>query len=321
MRKVSILILFLIILFLSIGIYLDIKNKKVNNITEEISEESTTIQATTTQFTSTPIIIPEIIPTLEISPKIIYQGDPVFIKINASSSPVKLLFNNKVIPIVKYNDQDIAFLGIDFREEKEKHLLRLELSNGEIITDELIVTMEKKEERPVGIPEKLGGNTPEAGKALIDNIVKENASINSTRTELKSLWEKPFVSPLKTLFITDPYGYNRNTTGYTLAHKGTDFRAPEGTEIMSMNDGIVRLSRKYTLSGNTILIDHGLGISTIYMHLSKLMIKEGDTVKAGQLIGLSGQTGYVNGAHLHLAVKLHGVSIDPEKFMKFFNIL
>jgi murein DD-endopeptidase MepM/ murein hydrolase activator NlpD len=107
----------------------------------------------------------------------------------------------------------------------------------------------------------------------------------------------------------------------SIAHKGTDFRATEGTEVMSINKGIVRLAKEFPVSGNTIVIDHGLGLSSIYMHLSKIQVKENDIVEAGQIIGLSGQTGNVLGAHLHLSIKIGGISIDPIKFLKIFDVI
>jgi murein DD-endopeptidase MepM/ murein hydrolase activator NlpD len=64
-----------------------------------------------------------------------------------------------------------------------------------------------------------------------------------------------------------------------------------------------------------------LGINTLYLHLSEFKVSEGDKVKRGQLIGLSGDTGYAVGAHLHLSIKINGISIDPEKFMDFFDMI
>jgi murein DD-endopeptidase MepM/ murein hydrolase activator NlpD len=262
------------------------------------------------------------IPILEISPTIIYPGDPIFIEIIASSTPSKILFDNMEIKVSKYNNSYIGLVGIDLHEEKKKHEIKLELVNGIKINKSVTITMRTKEEKPLGIPDNLGGNTPEAGVNLLNNISKENSSINNIKLDPISFWQNSkFGPPLKTLFITDKYGYSRNTAGYSIAHKGTDFRAQEGTEVMAINKGTVRISRLYTLSGNTVVIDHGAGLVSIYMHLSKLNVKEGEEVEVGQIIGLSGKTGYALGAHLHLGIKINGVSIDPERFLRYFNVL
>ncbi len=262
------------------------------------------------------------LPILQLYPETIYQGDPIFIIINASSTPKSVLFDKKEIKISKYNDSYIGLVGIDLHEVKKDHQINLELMNGIKIDKSIVLVMRMKEEKPLGIPDSLGGNTKKAGESLLSNITKENASINNIKLDPKSFWQNSkFNPPLKTLFITDNYGYSRNTVGYSIAHKGTDFRAPEGTEVMVINKGIVRISRLYTLSGNTIVIDHGSGLVSIYMHLSKLNVKEGDIVESGQVIGLSGKTGYVLGPHLHLAIKINGISIDPAKFLTYFDML
>ncbi len=287
------LLLTLLITLLIKAIYLDIKSQKIITL-----------------------------PILELYPEIVYPGDPIFIKINASSTPKSVLFNKKEIKISKYNNSYIGLVGIDLREEKREHQINLELTNGIKINKDISLAIKPKEEKPLGIPDNLGGNTKKAGENLLNNISKENASINNIKLDPKPFWQNSkFSSPLKTLFITDEYGYSRNTVGYSIAHKGTDFRAVEGTEVMAINKGVVKISRLYTLSGNTIVIDHGSGLVSIYMHLSKLNVKEGDSVESGQIIGLSGKTGYVLGAHLHLAIKINGISIDPAKFLKYFNVL
>lgn len=109
-----------------------------------------------------------------------------------------------------------------------------------------------------------------------------------------------------------------DTGKYVLPHLGDDLKAGIGTKVFAMNKGVVRLSRTYRAYGKAVLIDHGLGLQTIYLHLSKIYVKEGATVARGQVIGLSGNTGYVTGPHLHLSVRLNGVSIDPVKFMNLF---
>jgi murein DD-endopeptidase MepM/ murein hydrolase activator NlpD len=86
-----------------------------------------------------------------------------------------------------------------------------------------------------------------------------------------------------------------------------------------MNRGIVRIVKKSKIYGNMVVIDHGLGLMTFYMHLSKSQVKVGQIVEQGKIIGLSGQTGYSLGPHLHLTVRLNNTSIDPVKFMDFFT--
>ena len=259
-------------------------------------------------------------PIVSISPESIIQGDPVMVTIAATSSPTKILFDNKNIPVFIYNGKARGLIAIDIYEKTGAHKVQVMFLNGTKITENITVFEREKIEEPLGIPESLGGNTIAAGKGLISNLTKENAIINNLRTGVKVYWTKSFRAPLNSFIITDTYGYNRKTGEYTIPHKGTDFHADVGTKVYAMNRGVVRISKTFTVYGKTIVLDHGLGLQTLYMHLSKIYVNEGELVQAGQLIGLSGNTGYAEGAHLHLSVKINGVSIDPEVFFGFFGV-
>lgn len=252
-----------------------------------------------------------------ISPDFIIQGDPVMITID---TPIKrITFDGTVVPTFLYNKQTRGLVPINLTKKPGNYTFKIELVDGGIIEKTITVRERKKIEAPLGIPEKLGGDTPASQKNLVNNLSKENASLENIKTEAKAFWTKPFKFPLKEQIITDPYGYNRKTGSYTITHKGTDFRAKEGTKVMAMNHGVVRQAKTYTIYGKTIVVDHGLGLQTFYMHLSKINVKVGDTVKPGQVIGLAGKTGYAESPHLHLTVRINGISIDPMRFMEFFK--
>ncbi len=259
-------------------------------------------------------------PIVTIYPETIYPGDPIFITINASSSIKSILYDEKVLKIFNYNNYQNSIIPTDFYEKDLKHKVSVSLNNGMKIEKDIILLNREKVSKPLGIPEKLGGNTQTAGKALVNNLSNENSILNNIKSEAKILWVKPFIKPLDNMFVTDGYGYNRDTVGYSIVHKGTDFRASVGTPVYAMNDGIVKIKRNFTTYGNTIVIDHGDGLITLYMHLDKMNVNQGDYVKAHDIIGLSGQTGYASAPHLHISIKINGISIDPYIFMKFFGI-
>jgi murein DD-endopeptidase MepM/ murein hydrolase activator NlpD len=194
------------------------------------------------------------------------------------------------------------------------------LSDGRVIQENVEVGKRQIATAPLGIPDTLGGNTPQAEKELVDSLIKEGELINSIPSSDTRYWEGKFIYPLKgEIIVTDPYGYSRQTVGTTLSHKGTDFRAATGTPVYAMNSGVVRYTGYLRNYGNTIVLDHGLGLQTIYMHLSSIGVVNGQSVEQGEYIGKSGDTGYVLGPHLHLSVKIDHVSIDPIKFMKLFG--
>jgi murein DD-endopeptidase MepM/ murein hydrolase activator NlpD len=128
-------------------------------------------------------------------------------------------------------------------------------------------------------------------------------------------WSGSFVVPVKTE-VSESYGTSRTFNGKLASvHRGTDFRAPSGTAVHAANAGEVVLARDLYYEGNCVVINHGLGFMTIYMHLSKFEVEEGDKVGKGQVIALSGGTGRVTGPHLHLAVRWSGEYLDPLKLL------
>jgi len=94
-------------------------------------------------------------------------------------------------------------------------------------------------------------------------------------------------------------------------HSGADFMSPTGTPVHAPNGGRVMLARELYFSGNTVVIDHGLGVFSLLAHLSAIDVHEGGTVAADQIVGRVGATGRVTGAHLHWAVRVGGARVDP----------
>jgi murein DD-endopeptidase MepM/ murein hydrolase activator NlpD len=130
------------------------------------------------------------------------------------------------------------------------------------------------------------------------------------------LWSGNFRAPIHSP-PTDSFGTRRIFNGQLASvHEGMDFRAATGTPVHAGNSGVVVLARPLYYEGNCVVIDHGLGLFTISMHLSRIDVHEGDRVTAGQLIGLSGATGRVTGPHLHWAVRLQNAYLDPAKMLR-----
>ncbi len=152
----------------------------------------------------------------------------------------------------------------------------------------------------------------------ISQEYNEAMRIYNTKTRVNYL-TSPFVMPMKS-HITSAFGkartYNGSLKGY---HSGTDFRAAVGTKIHAVNDGVVALVAKRFYSGGTVLLDHGNAIYTCYFHMSQMGVRVGEKIKKGDLLGLSGATGRVTGPHLHFAVRVGGVQVDPMAFLELIN--
>jgi murein DD-endopeptidase MepM/ murein hydrolase activator NlpD len=129
-------------------------------------------------------------------------------------------------------------------------------------------------------------------------------------------WSGDFAAPV-TSTVSETFGTRRTFNGKLASiHRGVDYRAPTGTPVRASNSGEVILARGLFYEGNCVVIDHGQGFMTIYMHLSKLNVTEGDKVRKGQEVGLSGSTGRVTGPHLHMAARWEGAYVDPLKLLK-----
>ena len=135
----------------------------------------------------------------------------------------------------------------------------------------------------------------------------------------RPLFVKGFALPLNSK-VTSIYGSKRVFNNSKVSqHLGTDFRAMVGTPIKSSNAGKVVLARDLFFTGNTVIVDHGLGIFTVYGHLSKINVHEGEKVIPFSLLGLAGATGRVSGPHLHWGVKVNGNWIEGSSLVEATN--
>jgi murein DD-endopeptidase MepM/ murein hydrolase activator NlpD len=133
---------------------------------------------------------------------------------------------------------------------------------------------------------------------------------------LDPLWSGAFVAPLDAT-ITETFGVRRVFNGAVRSeHKGLDFRAVPGTELKAANRGKVLLARDLFFEGNCVVLDHGQGLLTLYMHLSRIAVHEGEIVESGQVLGETGATGRVTGPHLHMSALWQGIAVDPQSLMQ-----
>jgi murein DD-endopeptidase MepM/ murein hydrolase activator NlpD len=147
-----------------------------------------------------------------------------------------------------------------------------------------------------------------AERALKDKVFASSAP--------EPLWSGDFRAPVHAA-PTDSFGTRRTFNGKLASiHQGMDFRAATGTPVHAGNSGVVVLAQPLYYEGNCVVIDHGLGLFTVSMHLSRIDVHEGDHVATGQLLGLSGATGRVTGPHLHWAVRWQNAYLDPAKLLR-----
>lgn len=149
-----------------------------------------------------------------------------------------------------------------------------------------------------------------------DNIYLDTKLNESDKKNI--LASVPSASPLEKVFITSKFGYRLHPIFNTnKMHTGVDLRALVGTKIYSTADGIVLTSKKEDLGGYGKMVEivHNYGFQTLFGHMSEVYVEEGDIVKKGTLIGLSGNTGSSNGPHLHYEIKYLKKYLDSQDFL------
>jgi murein DD-endopeptidase MepM/ murein hydrolase activator NlpD len=152
----------------------------------------------------------------------------------------------------------------------------------------------------------------------LNRIYKEKGVIRSALSLLtqKRYWSGEFVFPVQGKVLSE-FGLRRFMNGKPRSpHRGVDFRAGEGTPIKACNAGEVVLTGRFFFGGNTVVLDHGQGILSLYMHLSEISVNQGEMVDKGAVIGLAGSTGRATGPHLHFALSAWGSMVNPLSLLK-----
>ncbi len=198
--------------------------------------------------------------------------------------------------------------------------LRAELKriNGTLATlglgeSELVKNANKYSNQLVGAafnPLEIDKELDEKYQKLADDITLWNG-LNKLRRVL------PMGAPIKNVRITSKYGKRNDPfTGAPKQHRGIDFAGKIGTELLAVAPGRVISAGERVGYGTTVEIDHGLGFTTLYAHLSKITVSRGDWVRPGTIVGLGGSSGRSTGPHLHYEIRYKGNPFDPEKFVK-----
>lgn len=222
---------------------------------------------------------------------------------------------------VEFESQDngrswITIAGTGFATTKGQYPLTLEGKSATGLpvsfVQKIRVAIEKRKviaaPKPLTVEGKFTSPDPETLKRI--DLEKAAKTAAYSETSPHALWSGPFQQPLDSV-ITETFGVRRMFNGQLLSeHHGVDFRAAPGTPVLAANSGTVVLARELFYEGNCVILDHGQGLFTIYMHFAKFAVHEGDTVKRGEVLGESGATGRVTGPHLHVSVLWRGVALD-----------
>lgn len=202
-----------------------------------------------------------------------------------------------------------ALVGIALTTEPGTHTLSVGTDSGSSKINFEVKEFKYEEQRIVIKDDRKVNPAP----LDMERIKKENVRIAAVKAyRHDTLLIDGFQMPLAGI-LTSPFGLRRFFNDQPRRpHGGIDIAAATGTPIHAPADGLVVDTGDYFFNGNTIFLEHGLGLQTFYAHLSKIHVKTGDKVSTGDLLGEVGETGRVTGPHLHWSVGLNGAWIDPD---------
>jgi murein DD-endopeptidase MepM/ murein hydrolase activator NlpD len=246
------------------------------------------------------------------SPVHLQSGSPVLFKVELDkpTSTLQGKWLDHAITFTKAAQGNTwyALAGIGVQREPGTYALELTAGQDHHVTRQVVVSPAHYRTSTLHVEEKYAAPDAEILKRVAAEKVIKDAAFAHQAAE--PLWKGNFRSPVP-FTPTDSFGTRRMFNGELASiHRGTDFHAPSGTPVLAANDGVVIIAQGMFYEGNLVVIDHGLGLSTEYMHLSKIEVTAGEHVHKGQRLGLSGATGRVTGPHLHLGVRWQGMYVD-----------
>lgn len=211
-----------------------------------------------------------------------------------------------------------VFVGVPVDTKSDKYLASLvECGRGVRLNpaDKEIEVTEK-----IFPSTKIGRKITAVNSKKRDRESKEIGAAYERGNEYADYKNGVFIAPLDPIFVTDEFGRRRIYLNGETRHGGIDLRAASRTPIKAINSGVVLLTAKnFSLEGNMVIIDHGSGIFSLYLHLSRINVKQGAKIKNGEVIGLSGSSGSATGPHLHFMVKINRINVDPLMFIDIVN--
>ena len=234
-------------------------------------------------------------------------GDLFVVTVKNATGTLEGKFNGKKIYFNQLKESVKAIVAIDYFTEPGNYDLDI-FSNGSVLKQ--VVEVMKKEYgiQRLTLPKKMVELSPK-DEARAERDQRKMAAIWPNETNRS--WTGDFVNPLKGDIIT-PFGVRRIINNIPKSpHTGVDVRGKKGDKIIAPNDAVVALVDSQFFAGNALVLNHGQGIYTMFFHLSRILVKPGQSVKKGDVIALVGSTGRATGPHLHWGVRVQGARVDP----------
>src|SRR6188768_3846623 len=246
------------------------------------------------------------------------QGNALRLSVpnEAGISAVSLVWQNKTIPYARVDAEWVAVIGVDLDVKAGSYPTTIRVTkkgaSGDVTERRTLTIVVKAVKYPttqLKVADEFVDLSPENAERAIREQ-KELEGIHGTISR-EMYWKDSFVLPIAGESGTN-FGHRRVFNGQSRApHAGADLRSATGTPIHATNRGRVVLAKNLFFTGNTVIVDHGLGIYSLYAHLSQIDVDVGSMIERNQVLGLSGATGRVTGPHLHWGIKVQNARVDP----------
>ncbi len=239
-------------------------------------------------------------------------GGVAVVPTNAAAS--RAMYRNQRVMLANFEGQQYAIIGIPLDARVGSHEVKLELPDAGEQTLSFTVSDKQYIEQRLTITNDRQVNPNNEDMVRIN---RESAEMGQAFAS----WDDTLTPVMQMLVPVDgikssSFGLKRFFNDQPRApHSGMDIAAPEGTPIIAPAPGIIRSTGNYFFNGNTIIIDHGHGLISLYCHMNTIDVTPGTFVEAGEQIGKVGQTGRVTGPHLHWSINLNNVRVDPALFI------
>ena len=223
-------------------------------------------------------------------------------------------FNKQRVMVQKLNKQWIAVVGIPLSSKPGKHSIEVSIQDEETYSIEFKINNKHYESQHITLKNKRQVNPNSLDLTRINQEKKQMSRVFTTwREQTEDL--SPFIKPVQGPY-SSPFGLRRFFNQQPRKpHSGVDIAAPTGTNIIAPADGVIGSRGSYFFNGNTVLIDHGQGLISMFCHMNTIDVKLGQLIKRGEVVGTVGQTGRATGPHLHWSLSLNNSRINPTLFL------
>jgi murein DD-endopeptidase MepM/ murein hydrolase activator NlpD len=248
--------------------------------------------------------------TFDATPAVVHQGETLQVRGGPGAAAARM--NGRTIPLFTQADGgSLGLMPVPALEHPGAYELEWVDKGGQTLHTQTVTVRDANfPKQNIRVGPSISGLKPSPGE--MQTVAAFRKGISDLRH-----WDEPLALPVSGC-MTSRYGVQRLHNGKPTGnyHSGIDQRGAAGVPIRAVADGVARVVQMFNIHGGTVGLDHGQGLSSIYLHMSKFAVEEGATVKKGDVIGYVGSTGRSTAPHLHWSLYANGVPVNPAQWVK-----